>query len=174
MKRKRVGKNAVVLSKRIEFHLRRRKGEANAITRLITFRPFAFRYLQTDADRQKVRVVGQLDGGACDAVAATANREPGAESRTIHTAPWGPAGYVEQYREASAINAEAELRLITRVAYVNGSTQWLSDVLINNSYKNKRVLGRAFNSSWSKWKMCLNCPRWMRYIHMHSAAIINH
>lgn len=64
-------------SKGIEFHLRKRK---KTIIRLITFRLFAFRYLQTDADRQKVRIVGQLDGSACDAIVATANRESGAES----------------------------------------------------------------------------------------------
>jgi len=119
MKKKRIGekadrrKNGCSYLKGIEFHLRKRKKET--ITRLITFHPFAFRYLQTDADRQKVRIVGQLDGGACDAVAATANREPGAESGRIHTALRGPAGYVEQYREASAISAEVELRLITSI-----------------------------------------------------------
>lgn len=44
------------------------------------FRPFAFRYLQADAHRQKVRIVCQLDGGARDAVIATTNCKSGAES----------------------------------------------------------------------------------------------
>lgn len=72
--------------------------------RLITLVRFAFyRYLQADAHRQKIRLVRQLDGGSRDAVFATANREPGSESRAIHPAPRGAAGHVEQHREASAI-----------------------------------------------------------------------
>lgn len=64
---------------------------------------FAFRYLQADAHRQETRAVGQLDGGARDAVAGAANGEPGAESRAVYIASRGTAGHAEQHREASTI-----------------------------------------------------------------------
>lgn len=87
------------------FHERREKRDTNP--KANRSRPFVFRYLQVDAHRQKVRLVCQLDGCPRDAIVATANREPGVESRAIHPAPRGAAGHVEQHREKSEEQIDA-------------------------------------------------------------------
>lgn len=84
-----------------------RANECNMIESRTTITHLS-RYLQADAHRQEVRTVRELDGGARDAVIATANGKPGIESRAIHPATRGAAGHVEQHRKASVISVKTE------------------------------------------------------------------
>lgn len=79
---------------------------ARLASRIILAHFACFRYLQVDADRQEIWIIGQLDGDTRNAFSTTANRKPEAESRAIYTASGGVAGYAKQHREASAISTK--------------------------------------------------------------------